>query len=73
MLSYQVFQEWLELDKPDCFTDEYMSRRGLLVSLAKRMAFEPEFIKALKTKKYNIFTKDDLYSCYSVFNDKRAG
>jgi hypothetical protein len=58
------YREWLELDNPNSFPSDYMSKRGLCISVAKRMSFDNKFIEALRNKTYTIFNKDDLYSCY---------
>lgn len=57
------YRDWLESDQPDSF-DTHINSRGLCVSLARRMAFEPEYVKALSRKTVKTIDKNDLYVCY---------
>ena len=59
------YREWLQLGQPKSLATQYSSSlRGLPVSLAQRMSFEPEFVNALNSTTIKEYTEDDLYKCY---------
>ena len=58
------YREWLQLESPEYFDNQYISRRGLLVACAQRLGCEYKFVEALRCRRVVEHSIDDLYRCY---------